>query len=61
MAPGELQASSWAVSRCARRSFLVFFLYRFRAASKMDWKLEVELEAAEKGVWDSDIGLEAIG
>ena len=44
MALGELQVSSYAVSRCAIRSFLVFFLYWVRAVSKMDWKWEEGLE-----------------
>ena len=41
---GELQACSCAASGCTKRSFLVFFLYAFRAALKMDWKLEVDVE-----------------
>ena len=31
----DLQACSCATSGCSRRSFLVFFLYAFRAALKM--------------------------
>jgi hypothetical protein len=50
MALGELQFSSCAVSRCAIRSFFVFFLYWVRAVSKVVRKLEEELEAAAKGV-----------
>ena len=42
MSSGDLQACSCAASGWARRSFLVFFSYAFRAALKMDsnWKLE---------------------
>ncbi len=43
MLAGELQACSCAASGCARRSFLVFFSYAFRAALKMDWKLEEDV------------------
>ena len=35
-----LQACNCEVRGWARRSFFVFFSYAFRAASKMDWKLE---------------------
>ena len=40
MSLGVLQACNCAARGWARRSFFVFFSYAFRAASKMDWKLE---------------------
>ena len=40
MSLGELQACSRAARGCARRFFLVFFSYAFRATLKMDWKFE---------------------
>lgn len=40
MAVGELQVWSWAASGCARRSFLVRFLYVSKALSIMSWKLD---------------------
>ncbi len=43
MSPGELQACSRAASGCARRPFFVFFSYAFRAALKIDWKLEEDV------------------
>lgn len=36
----DLQDCSCAASGCLRRSPFVFFSYAFRAATKMEWKLE---------------------
>lgn len=49
MSPAELQACSCAESGWAKRSFLVFFSYAFKAVLKMDWKLEddVDVDADE--------------
>ena len=44
MSFGDVQACSCAESGCARRSLLVFFLYAFRAALKMGWKLGDDVE-----------------
>ena len=41
----ELQACNCTARGWARRSFFVFFSYAFRAALKMDWKLEEEVDA----------------
>ena len=49
MALFESHDCNWEVSGCAIRSFLVCFLYDFKAASKVAWMCE---EAAEvEGVW----------
>ena len=52
MAAGESQRCNWAASGCARRSLFVRFLYAFREAQKMDWKLarEAAVGKAVRGV-----------
>ena len=42
MASGELHPSSWVARGWVVRGCLVFFLYDFRAFSKMMLKLEVD-------------------
>jgi hypothetical protein len=46
----ELQAVSCAARGWVRRSVFVFFAYAFRAALKMDWKFEEEVDADDDGV-----------
>jgi hypothetical protein len=59
MSLGQLQTCNCDASGCAKRSFLVFFSYAFRAASKIDWKLEVAV-TVEVDAIRRVIGLETI-
>lgn len=60
MSPGGLQDYNRAAKGCARRTFLVRFLYYFRAALMVIWKLDDEEDARELGVRGAAVGNEIV-
>ena len=57
IASGESQDSRWGRSVCEVRSFFVLCLYCCKAALKMDWKFEWEVDV--EGSVDMMAGREA--